>query len=143
MPVLDNSPSKNRIRWCDVQVIYKKEVFKIKNGDTDKMYVYWDLKNPDVFKSSNELPYEYIGIVFVNNNGIHTVYPNTDISVVDVGNSRLKFDHLDKSISSIRQFTTLLDERISSIEEQIVSIREMLVNINNRITALESPSEGK
>lgn len=137
MPVLDNSPSSKRIRWCDIQVIYKGEIFNIKDGYTDKRYVYWDLRNPNIFLSSDNLPYEYIEIVFINNDGVHTMYPGLQISVVDTGSSKLKYEQMDKSVESLREFTTLLDVRLKSIEKQVVSIRDMMINIDNRLKVLE------
>lgn len=137
MPVLDNSPSSKRIRWCDIQVIYKGEIFNIKDGYTDKRYVYWDLRNPNIFLSSDNLPYEYIEIVFINNDGVHTMYPSLQISVVDTGSSKLKYEQMDKSVESLREFTTLLDVRLKSIEKQVVSIRDMMINIDNRLKVLE------
>lgn len=137
MPVLDNSPSSKRIRWCDIQVIYKGEIFNIKDGYTDKRYVYWDLRNPNIFLSSDNLPYEYIEIVFINNDGVHTMYPSLQISVVDTVSSKLKYEQMDKSVESLREFTTLLDVRLKSIEKQVVSIRDMMINIDNRLKVLE------
>lgn len=137
MGILDNSPSKNRIRWCDMQVVYKDNIYNIEDGFTDKMYVYWDLKSPNVFLSSDSLPYEYIEIVFINNNGIHTIYPNLQIQVLDERNLKLKVEHLNDSIKSLREYTTLLNKRLSSIEKQVISIREYMNVMDKRIKKLE------
>lgn len=137
MAILDNSPSRNKIRWVDMKVLYNEEVYNIKDGFTDKTYVYWDLSEPNKFLSSDTLPYDYVEIVVVNNGGIHTMYPNTQITVSDSSNLKLKYEHLDKSLSSLRSFSDLLNNRITSIEKQVVSIREYMNNMDKRLKTLE------
>lgn len=137
MAILDNSPSKNRIRWCDTQVIYNGDIYNIKDGFTDKRYVYWDLSNPEVFLSSDNLPYDYVEIVLLNSGGLHTVYPSSQIQVLDTSSTKLKYEHLDKSIKSLREYTTILNDRLSSTEKQIESIREYMNIMDTRLKKLE------
>lgn len=137
MAILDNSPVRNKVRWCDMQVVYKDDVYSIRDGCTDKMYVYWDLRSPNEFLSSDNLPYDYIEIVLINNNGIHSIYPNSQIQVIDSASLKLKYEYLDKSVKSLREYTTLLNDRLSSIEDQVVSIRDYMSVMDEKIKILE------
>lgn len=83
MIVKNNTPSAGYIQWTDVSISYKGQTYKIANGSTSFIYVYWKLSDPTSFYGSNAFP--SLGdddlLVFLNKNGTHVKVPTA--SVVD------------------------------------------------------------
>ena len=65
------------------------------------------------------------------------MYPSSQIQVLDTSSTKLKYEYLDKSIKSLREYTTILNDRLSSTEKQIESIREYMNVMDTRLKKLE------
>lgn len=81
MQVFNNSPSAGFIRWSDVSISYKGQVYKIADGSTDFIYVYWKYSDPLSFYGSDVFPTLSADdlMVFLNKNGIHVKVPTATV----------------------------------------------------------------
>lgn len=81
MQVFNNSPQAGYIRWQDVKISYKGQVYNIANGSTDFIYVYWKYSDPRSFYGSDVFP--TLGaddlMVFLNKNGVHVKVPTATV----------------------------------------------------------------
>lgn len=73
----DNSPSAGYVSWSDCHIVYKGQVYKIQDGNTNKKYIWWDFDaNPNnVFQVSDTKPdlTDDDVLVAINDNGKHTL----------------------------------------------------------------------
>jgi hypothetical protein len=79
--ITHNSPSVGFVSWQDLHMQYNGSTYAIADGNTDKVYVWWELADPYVLKSSNTYP--TLGasdaLVLLNKNGTAFLVPGSTV----------------------------------------------------------------
>ena len=79
--ITHNSPSVGYVSWQDLHMQYNGSAYAIANGNTDKVYIWWELADPYVLKSSNTYP--TLGaadaLVLLNKNGTAFLVPGSTV----------------------------------------------------------------
>lgn len=131
MPTQDNSPSRGSIRWFDMKIIFKGMAFNIKDGSTDKKYIYWSTDNPNIFQGVDIMPIEGNTILFINNSGVLTTYPLEEgVHLNDINSSSssnsLLFDHMSNKSSHVtEELLNIIDNIANKLEKAILRIEEL------------------
>lgn len=75
MILTSNSPSAGYIAWQDVVIVHKNISYTITNGNSDKVYVWWDYSTPTVLQESDTQPTleDNDAILFINSSGTYTI----------------------------------------------------------------------
>ena len=83
MSLLANVPTLSYISWKNMIITYNETTYQIENSHTNRMYIYWDLKNPYLLTTSNVKlePRNDLFYIIFNNSGTYTVVPNDDIEI--------------------------------------------------------------
>ena len=83
MSLLANVPTLSYISWKNMIITYNETTYQIENSHTNRMYIYWDLKNPYLLTTSNVKlePRNDLFYIIFNNSGNYTVVPNDDIEI--------------------------------------------------------------
>ena len=83
MSLLANVPTLSYISWKNMIITYNETTYQIENSHTNRMYIYWDLKNPYLLTTSNIKlePRNDLFYIIFNNSGSYTVVPNDDIEI--------------------------------------------------------------
>lgn len=83
MSLLANVPTLSYISWKNMLITYNETTYQIENSHTNRMYIYWDLKNPYLLTTSNVKlePRNDLFYIIFNNSGTYTVVPNDDIEI--------------------------------------------------------------
>lgn len=81
MDVKNNTPSAGYIKWTGVSIAYKGQTYKIADGNTNFVYIYWKYSDPLSFYGSNVFP--TLGdddlLVFLNKQGTHVKVPTATV----------------------------------------------------------------
>lgn len=131
MPVLDNSPTKGYVRWYDTKLVYQGVAYRIKDGHSDKKYVYWEQSDPFEFKSSDILPVGEVYIIYINNGGIISTYPCDKGVFIDSLSSAssintVLYEHLsNEGIHNTENFRDLVELISNKLEGAILRIEEL------------------
>lgn len=157
MPIQDNSPTKGFIRWHDIDILYEGFVYNIKDGYTDKKYVYWRSDDPYKFYTGDIIPYTQTEIVFMNSGGVTTVYPLTKIQFTDslnknnvnstmllehISNSGVHFTGMDKDLLYIlSEKLDMLDGKVSKdgvvTDGRLIALENEIPSIIKRLEIIE------
>ena len=83
MSLLANVPTLSYISWKNMIITYNETTYQIENSHTNRMYIYWDLKNPYLLTTSNVKlePRNDLFYIIFNNSGTYTVVPNDNIEI--------------------------------------------------------------
>ena len=83
MGLMANVPTLSYISWKNMIITYKETTYQIENSHTNRMYIYWDLKNPYLLTTSNIKlePRNDLFYIIFNSSGNYTVVPNDDIEI--------------------------------------------------------------
>ena len=83
MSLLANVPTLSYISWKNMLITYNETTYQIENSHTNRMYIYWDLKNPYLLTTSNVKlePRNDLFYIIFNNSGTYTVVPNDNIEI--------------------------------------------------------------
>ncbi len=79
--ITHNSPSVGFVSWQDLHMQYNGSAYAIANGNSDKVYIWWEAADPYVLKSSNTYP--TLGaadaLVLLNKNGTAFLVPGSTV----------------------------------------------------------------
>jgi hypothetical protein len=56
MLIQNNDPGAGFVSWSGVQVKYKGVTYTIADGNSDKLYIWWDFSTPTAFQESDTMP---------------------------------------------------------------------------------------
>jgi len=52
----DNSPSAGYVAWSGIKIRFRGTTYAVADGNTNEMYIWWELSAPTVFSSSDDYP---------------------------------------------------------------------------------------
>lgn len=75
MQITNNSPSAGYIAWTGVTVKYRDVSYSIADGNSNKLYLWWDFSSPTVLQESDTMPAleDTDSIIFINDSGTYTL----------------------------------------------------------------------
>lgn len=130
MPTQDNSPARGYVRWFDIQLVYKGVIYNIKEGNTNKKYIYWQRNNPTVFQVSEDFPLQDGIILYINNSGGVITYPLQEGVFLNSINSS------NGSNSNITEH--ILNKKYHVNEELLQVINTLGTKLENAILRIEA-----
>jgi microcystin-dependent protein len=79
--ITNNSPSSGYVAWSGLIIELKGTPYNVVDGNSNKVFLWWDADNPNTLQESNEQPTLTIDdcVVIYNNNGIAYFVPNSTI----------------------------------------------------------------
>lgn len=134
MAIQDNSPTRTNIRWSNIKFLHKGMIYVIKDGFTNKKYVYWKSDTPNEFLACDILPDSQVQIIMMNNEGVAYLYPSVDLIIDNAGQKKNDNTVLINHISNQDIHISLEEkEKISSLEESCVALYEQIDLLARRI----------
>lgn len=161
MPIYDNSYTNSYIRITGCVITYnlskagfkeseteEDKIYNVQDCYTNKKYIYWNIKNPNILEFSNKILEKGLGagryLIVINDNGTHTQYINNnnpEISVSFEGDSTYivekkvwglyeqvddldgkyveKFANITSDIDGIKQSVGVVETTANSIKETV------------------------
>jgi len=77
MVITDNSPGAGFVAWSGMVINFKGSDYNITNGNSNKIFLWWDFTSPTVLEETDTLPTmtDDDSIILLNVSGIHTLVP--------------------------------------------------------------------
>jgi hypothetical protein len=156
MPIYDNSYTNSYIRITGCIVTYnlnkanksedeiEDQIYNVRDCYTNKKYIYWNVKNPNILEFSNKILEKGLGagryLIVINDNGTHTEYVNNNnpeflvsfdgdsMNIVEkkvwglyeqVDEHTVKFANIVSDIDGIRQSVGKVETTSNSIKETV------------------------
>lgn len=139
MALLSNVPTLSYIRWQNLLIIYKDEVYQIYNNHTNKPFIYFDaINSPNELIMSNKKLEERDGLFYIifNDNGKYIIVPQTEIEINFSENGSV--DAVSSKILGFKEQLNEQSQKVVTIETDVEGIKTTVNQFEESITKNET-----
>ena len=139
MALLSNVPTLSYIRWQNLLIIYKDEVYQIYNNHTNKPFIYFDaINSPNELIMSNKKLEERDGLFYIifNDNGKYIIVPQTEIEINFSENSSA--DAVSSKILGFKEQLNEQSQKVATIETDVEGMKTTVSQFEESITKNET-----
>ena len=139
MALLSNVPTLSYIRWQNLLIIYKDEVYQIYNNHTNKPFIYFDaINSPNELIMSNKKLEERDGLFYIifNDNGKYIIVPQTEIEINFSENSSA--DAVSSKILGFKEQLNEQSQKVTTIETDVEGVKTTVNQFEESITKNET-----
>lgn len=152
MPIYDNSYTNSYIRITGCIVTYnlskvnktekdKDEVYNVRDCYTNKKYIYWNAKNPNVLEFSNKILEKGLGtgryLIVINDNGTHTEYINNNSPEFTVSFDGDSMNIVEKKVWGLYEQVDEHTDKFANIVSDIDGIRQDVGKVETTANAIK------
>ena len=141
MALLSNVPTLSYIRWQNLLIVYKDEVYQIYNNHTNRPFIYFDaINSPNELIMSNKKLEERDGLFYIifNDNGKYIIVPQTEIEINFSENSNNSVDAVSSKILGFKEQLDEQSKKVTTIETDVDGIKTTVGQIEENIAKSES-----
>ena len=139
MALLSNVPTLSYIRWQNLLIIYKDEVYQIYNNHTNKPFIYFDaINSPNELIMSNKKLEERDGLFYIifNDNGKYIIVPQTEIEINFSENGSV--DAVSSKILGFKEQLNEQSQKVTTIETDVEGVKTTVSQFEESITKNET-----
>ena len=139
MALLSNVPTLSYIRWQNLLIIYKDEVYQIYNNHKNKPFIYFDaINSPNELIMSNKKLEERDGLFYIifNDNGKYIIVPQTEIEINFSENGSV--DAVSSKILGFKEQLNEQSQKVTTIETDVEGVKTTVSQFEESITKNET-----
>ena len=142
MAFQDNNPTKTYVSVKNLVITYNGLNYAVNDMYSQYKYFYWSVDNPTLIETYNTRFDKTVKgkyLLLINDKGIHTAYPNDDITITFAelgfggGNGAITSD-INSLQKQLDDFTKAYRTKVDTIDEQIDTIGTIVKDENGNIT---------